>query len=91
MKFKANIVGTDALLKKFERFGKEGEQSFKQITKVAAEAIKADAKTTVSKKAFDKGKLMQSIFHRQQKGLSQRIYSSEKYAASPYSWPLQSQ
>ncbi len=89
MKFKANIVGTDALLKKFERFGKEGEQSFKQITKVAAEAIKEGAKQRVvvgtpestGIEDYKGGSLRQSIFHKQQKGISQRIYAAEKYAA----------
>ena len=90
MKFKANIVGTDALLKKFERFGKEGEQAFKQTTHVAAEAIKEGAKQravvgtpeSTGIKGYKGKELRQSIFNKPTKGIYQRIYSTVKYA--PY-------
>ena len=78
MKINANIVGTDALLKKFKSFGEEGERKFKQVTSVAAQEIKKGAK---DRAPVDTGKLRQSIFNRQQKGISQKIFTAEPYAA----------
>ena len=79
MKINANIVGTDALLKKFKSFGQEGEKSFNQVTKVAAEAIKEGAK---QRTPVDTGKLRQSISSQKEEGISYKIYSAEPYA--PY-------
>ncbi len=79
MKINANIIGTDALLKKFKSFGQEGERKFEQVTKVAAEEIKEDAK---QRTPVDTGKLRQSISSQKEEGISYKIYSAEPYA--PY-------
>lgn len=78
MRLNANIVGTDALLKKFKSFGQEGERKFVQVTKVAAEEIKEDAKSRVP---VDTGKLRQSISSQKEEDISYKIYSAEPYAA----------
>jgi len=79
MKINANITGTDALLKKFKDFGKEGERKFTQITAVSAEEIKDEAKTLVRK---DTGKLSQSITSEPVDKMTYRIFTAEPYA--PY-------
>jgi len=82
MKINANIVGTDALLKKFKSFGEEGERKFEQVTKVTAEEIKEKAKqniTTVG--AVDNGDLRRSVFNQMLSKLSQKIAVGEKYGA----------
>ena len=81
MKINANIVGTDALLKKFKSFGQEGERKFEQVTKVAAEEIKEDAKQRVVVGKYQGGSLRQSIATEEKTKLSFRIYAAEKYAA----------
>jgi len=81
MKINANIVGTDALLKKFKSFGEEGERKFEQVTKVAAEDIKEGAKQRVVVGKYQGGSLRQSIATEEKTKLSFRIYAAEKYAA----------
>ena len=78
MKLTVKMNGTDALLKKFKSFGKEGESEVIAITKIKAFEIEAEAKRLAP---VDHGKLKQSIRAEQQTKKKWYITAYERYAA----------
>lgn len=80
MKLKAKLTGTNALLKKFERFGKEGEKEIESLTKIAADEIEAEAKRLAPK---DKGAagLSGNIVAEKINKKSWTVTAYEKYSA----------
>lgn len=78
MKLTAKISGTNALLKKFDKFGKAGEKEVESITRLAANEIEAEAKRLAP---VDLGKLRQGIRAEEVTKKSWTVTAYEKYSA----------
>ncbi len=78
MKVKMTITGVEKTIKKFKRFGEEGEKVVEQITSIKAKEIEAEAKRLAP---VDKGFLRQNIVRQQLGELSHQIIAFAPYAA----------
>ena len=78
MKVNAKLTGTNKLLSKFDRFGKEGAVEVEEITKLTSHGIEANAKI---KAPVDLGKLRQGIKSDKLKKLTYVVLASEAYSA----------
>lgn len=78
MKLTAKISGTNALLKKFDKFGKAGEKEVEALTRLAANEIEAEAKRLAP---VDLGKLRQGIRAEEITKKSWTVTAYEKYSA----------
>ena len=78
MKLTAKISCTNALLKKFDKFGKAGEKEVEALTRLAANEIEAEAKRLAP---VDLGKLRQGIRAEEITKKSWTVTAYEKYSA----------
>jgi HK97 gp10 family phage protein len=78
MKLTAKISGTNALLKKFDKFGKAGEKEVESLTRLAANEIEAEAKRLAP---VDLGGLRLSITREEVSKLVQTVVAYAPYSA----------
>ncbi len=84
MKLTAKISGTNALLKKFDKFGKDGEKEVEANTRFAANEIEAEAKRLAPVNKNPKvtgGSLRQGIRAEEITKKSWTVTAYEKYSA----------
>ena len=81
-KVNVQLVGVDALLKKFKDIGEQGEIIADRETHEAADQIVLEAKSINARTAFDHGRLNGSITTQKIADAAYRIYTPVKYA--PY-------
>ena len=78
MKVNAKLTGTNKLLSKFDRFGKEGAVEVEEITKLTAHDIEANAKTNAPVNDKD---LRQGIKSEKLRKLTYAVLAVESYSA----------